>query len=78
MIQGQEDLVVGSVAVVLGVFLITTALRNWEWWYTLHSSRWLERRLTRFGVRVLHAALGLALMVLGLAIMQGFRWQLWH
>jgi small neutral amino acid transporter SnatA (MarC family) len=77
MIHGHEDLVVGFVAIAIGLFLITTTVRNWSWYYTLRSSRWLESRFTRIGARVLHGLLGLGLIALGLAIAQGWRWPLW-
>jgi small neutral amino acid transporter SnatA (MarC family) len=78
MIHGYEDLIVGSVAVALGLLLFATALLNGSWLYALHTSRWLESCLTRTGTRVLHALLGLALVALGVAVAQGFRWQLWN
>jgi small neutral amino acid transporter SnatA (MarC family) len=78
MIHGYEDLFVGSVAAAIGFFLLTAAARNWPQLYSLRSSRWLESHLTRTKVRILHALLGLALMALGLAIAQGYRWQLWN
>ncbi|MHB8969339.1 MAG: Imm17 family immunity protein [Pirellulaceae bacterium] len=78
MIHGLEDLVIGSAALALGVLLIAAAARNWSWCYNLHTSRWLESLFSRNGVRVLHGLLGLGLIALGLAIAQGWRWQLWH
>jgi hypothetical protein len=76
MMYGQPDWFVGSVAVLLGLLLLTAAWRNVTWLYALRSSRWLEARLTRAGTRWLHASLAVALIVLGWAITQGFRWQL--
>lgn len=76
MIEGHEDWFVGAVAIGLGLTLLAGALLNWEWFYTLRSSRWLEALLTRRGARMVHAALGCGLIALGCAIMQGFRWRL--
>ena len=42
MIRGYEDLFVGTVAVVLGLFLVVCAVMNWEWYYSLRTARWLQ------------------------------------
>lgn len=76
MIGGHEDLFVGAVAILLGVFMLGSALTNWDWYYSVPTARWLQRRFGRTGARIVHTLLGFGLIVLGLAITQGFRWQL--
>ena len=78
MIRGYEDLFVGSVATAIGLLLVTAAVANWSWYYSLRSARFLESKLTRTGARIVHGLVGLALVALGLAIATGFRWQVWH
>jgi small neutral amino acid transporter SnatA (MarC family) len=74
MIHGHEDAFVGTVAVALGLFLLTCAVTNWPWYYSFRSAQWLRRWLGRRGARVFHALLGLGLIALGIAIARGFRW----
>jgi len=76
MIHGYEDLFVGTVSVAIGVLLITCALANWQWCYSLGTARWLQRYLGRGRTRLLHGVLGLGLLALGVAIASGYRWQL--
>ena len=73
MMQGYEDLFVGTVSCALGVFFITTAATNWAWYYSLRSARFLEKRLGRTGARLVHALLGMALIALGVTIALGIR-----
>ena len=74
MIRGYEDLFVGGAAIALGLFLISCAVRNSEWFYSMRTARWLQRALGRRGARVVHTLLGVGLIVLGVAIAQGYRW----
>jgi small neutral amino acid transporter SnatA (MarC family) len=78
MIGGHADLFIGIVATVLGTLLVVAAATNWAWYYSLRSARFLESKLTRGGARLVHAILGVALAAMGLAILAGFRWHLWH
>ena len=76
MMRGYEDWFVGTVAVLLGVFLIASAAVDWNWYYSLRSARLLQRMLGRTGARLFHALLGLSLVVLGIAIALGHRLRL--
>ncbi len=73
MIRGYEDLFVGTVAILLGVFLCTCATVNWQWYYSLRTARLLQRAVGRTGARVVHCLLGLGLIALGIAIAFGYR-----
>ena len=42
MIRGYENLFVGSIAVALGVLLISCAITNWQWYYSMRTARWLQ------------------------------------
>jgi hypothetical protein len=76
MIEGYEDWFIGSVAMGLGAILLAGSLFNSDSFYSMRSSRWLVALCARTGARVVHAALGCALIALGCAIIQGFRWRL--
>lgn len=76
MIQGHEDLFVGTAAVVLGLFLIVCAVSDWDWYYSVRTARWLRQWLGRRGTRIVHALLGVVLIVLGVTIAIGYRWTL--
>jgi small neutral amino acid transporter SnatA (MarC family) len=68
-----SDLAVGTVTICLGIFLLGVAAVNWHWFYTLRSARLLQTCFGRLGARCVHAALGLALVALGVAITMGYR-----
>lgn len=74
MIHGYEDLFVGCAAIALGGFLIGCAAKNSEWFYAMRTARWLQRVLGRGGARIVHTLLGIGLIILGVAIAQGYRW----
>lgn len=74
MIHGHEDLFVGTASVILGCFLIFSAITDWDWYYSPRTARWLQRWLGRRGARCVHTLLGIALVALGVAIMLGYRW----
>ncbi|MFO7905646.1 MAG: immunity 17 family protein [Planctomycetota bacterium] len=76
MIHGHEDLFVGTASVVLGLFLIGCAVTDWDWYYRVRTARWLQHGLGRRGARIVHALLGLALVILGVTIVLGYRWTL--
>ena len=63
--MSPEDLLVATVAVVLGAVLLTVALARWEWFFQLPKARWLEERTGRPVVRLVYAALGALLIALG-------------
>lgn len=67
----NPDLFVGAVAIAIGLFVMSAALFNWEWYYQLHKARWIESICGRSGARVFFGVLGLALIVLGAAIAMG-------
>lgn len=77
MIHSHEDLFVGLVAIAVGGGLLAAAAANWSWYYSLPSARWLTSQMTRTGARLFHGLLGLGLIVLGILIAAGWRWQLW-
>ncbi len=76
MIHGREDLLVGAVAIAVGLFLTTCAVTNWQWYYSVRTAQWLQRALGRTGARLFHALLGLGLIALGIAIALGQRFML--
>lgn len=76
MIHSHEDLFVGAASIILGLFLIGCAVTGWDWYYALGTARWIQQRLGRRGARLVHALVGLGLVVLGVAIVLGYRWAL--
>ncbi len=76
MISGYEDLFVGIVAISIGLFLICSAVVNWNWFYSLRTARWLQQLFGKNGARLVHVLLGLILIALGTAIALGYRWTL--
>lgn len=78
MIHGHEDLFIGAVAILCGSLLVTAAVANWPWYYSLRSARFLESKLSRTGARIAHCLLGLTLIALGLAVAAGLRCPLWR
>ncbi len=72
MIRGYEEVFVGIVAVALGSVVVAAAVSNWEWYFSLRSAQFLQRRLGRTGTRAFYALLGTGLIALGIAIAQGF------
>ena len=74
MMRGYEDLFVGGAAIALGLFLISCAVKNSQWFYSMRTARWLQRALGWRGARVAHILLGIGLIILGVAIAQGYRW----
>ena len=76
MIRGYEDLLVGTLAAMMGVVLVFCAVLNWEWYYSLRTARWLQKMLGRNGARFVHTLLGLSIVAMGVAIALGYRWTL--
>ena len=66
------DVFVGSVAVVLGVLAVAAAAGNWDRCYQFAKIRWLESMAGRGVARAAYAAVGVALILLGVAIALGF------
>ncbi|MEQ8787723.1 MAG: immunity 17 family protein [Pirellulaceae bacterium] len=68
----EQQIVVGAVAMVLGGVCVSAAVFNWQWYYELHKSRWVESLCGRIGARVVNALIGAGLIGLGCAIAAGF------
>jgi hypothetical protein len=66
------DYFVGGVSVVIGAVMLFFSAFNWDRFSTLRKPRWFEDRLGRSGARLFFAALGAALVALGIAIAAGF------
>ena len=55
----DPDLLVGCVAVGLGLFALWGAIFNPPWYYQLRKARWVEARWGRTAARICYAGLGL-------------------
>ena len=67
-----QDLLVGSVAGLLGLVLIVAPVRGWTWYRRMRLTRVLESRVGVTWAGRLTGLLGLLLIVVGIAIARGF------
>ena len=51
--------------IAIGVFSLSGAIFNWDWYMNSRRARLLVKLITRTGARVFYAALGLFLIGLG-------------
>ena len=72
-----QDIFVGSVSIIIGAVAIAAAIFNIAGAYRTFVARQIETRFGRPATRVFYALLGLAMIVLGCAIIGGFRLDLW-
>lgn len=69
-----EQLFVGSVAILLGLFAIIAALHNHDWYFRFPKARWIEKRWGRTAARIVYSMLGFALIALGAGIVTEHWW----
>lgn len=67
----ERDILVGGVAIALGLGLAAAAWLDWEWYFQLAKPRWLVARLGRRAARTIIFAIGIGLVVLGSVIASG-------
>ena len=67
-----EQYLIGTVAMGLGVFSLTAALKNVEWFFQLAKVQWLEAAVGRARTRWICGLLGCGLILLGLCIVAGW------
>lgn len=70
--MNYNDLLVGTVAGVIGAITLLAGACNWESAYRYRPARWIEASCGRVPARVFYVLLGLALIGLGIAISQGW------
>jgi hypothetical protein len=58
------------ILVAVGLFCLAGALFNWNWFYRLDWSRFLDRALGRTAARIIYALLGAA--IIGYALSYAF------
>ena len=68
-----EDLLVGGVSMVIGGVALAAAIGSWEWFYQLRIAQRIESAWGRGLARLYYAVVGCLLIVLGAAIMWGFK-----
>jgi len=73
MTLAPSDIFVGSIAVVIGVTALLTALYNWERPYQFWLARIIARQFGHTSARIYYASLGLLIIGLGVFIALGFR-----
>jgi hypothetical protein len=72
VILAGQDWLVGCVAMVIGLILMAGATNIWPAVMQLAKTRWIQNRLGDRAGRIVVACLGLVLILLGIAIAQGF------
>lgn len=65
------DLLVGSIAIVIGIMTVLSAMFNWERAYKLGKVRGIEAKFGRRGARIFYGLLGATLIALGSLIAAG-------
>lgn len=70
--MNSTDLFVGSVAGVVGLVILLAGALNWQRSYEYRPARWIEAAYGRNLARAFYVLLGLGLIVLGVAISQGW------
>jgi len=58
--------------VAIGLFAVSGAVFDWEWFMTNRKARFFVAIFGRTGARVFYAILGLLLVGLGIAFLTGF------
>jgi len=67
------DILVGTVAIVFGLFLIAGATLDGPWLMSLAKPRLLADAIGKPAARVLLAVIGVGLIVLGIVVARGWR-----
>ena len=70
--MNPEELFVGGVAIALGALAVAAAIGNWDRCFQSAKVRWIETLGGRRTARAMYALVGIALIVLGVAIALGF------
>lgn len=69
----MQDLVVGIVTCLTGLWFLAGAAMNNQFLLDLHKTRWFVSLWGRGGARFVLAVLGAGLVALGVAIIRGWR-----
>lgn len=73
--MNHQDLLVGAIAVIIGIILLAAGLFPINWFLNLPKLHWIERRWGRASARAVLVLVGIGLLVLGIAVAGG--WQSW-
>ena len=69
----MQDIFVGVITCLAGLLLLYGAAANNQFLLDLHKTRWLVSLAGRIGARAVVGLIGIGLIVLGSAIIQGWR-----
>ncbi len=74
---GYADWIVGGASILVGLALCFGVVAATEYLFELPKVRWLGQRIGHNATRALLVVLGIALVILGIAITQGWKinWQ---
>jgi hypothetical protein len=68
-----SDLFVGGVAILLGVGGLVAAIAGNDFFFRWKKLQWVDERAGRTIARLVYAIAGIALILIGIAIVQGYR-----
>lgn len=57
--------------VLAGLFTLTAAVCNWDWFMNHRKARFLSNLITRTGTRIFYGVIGAALLVAGVLALTG-------
>lgn len=66
--MSPQDMFVAGVAFAIGLFALSGAVLNWDWYYQLEKAQRIESRWGRGAARGFYTAVGMALIGLALVI----------
>jgi hypothetical protein len=69
----MQDIFVGAVTCLAGLLLLFGAATNNQFLLDLHKARWVIALWGRTGARIFVGLLGIGLLILGAAIIRGWR-----
>jgi hypothetical protein len=72
----MQDAVIGAITCFTGCLFILGAAADNELLFNMQKIRWLSKLVGRPATRVMLGLLGVGLIALGIAVMQGWRFQL--
>ena len=69
MQEENQVLLVGIIAVLIGLYCIMAAIFNWNWFFNNRRSKGVSKAFKRTGARIFYAALGLLFAGLGISVL---------
>lgn len=64
----NEELIVSIIVILGGLFSMTAAVMNWEWYMNHRKAQFMIKILSRNGARIFYFCLGLGLVGIGIRL----------